>query len=50
MHNIIQYEDLIKDLVGINGTYTANTLYLVAIVFVCAFGSLVTLYIKKKPI
>lgn len=50
MHNIMQYGDVIRDLVGINGTYIANTLYLAAIALGLSVASLVTLYIKKKPV
>lgn len=49
MHNIIQFEE-VKDFMGVNGDYWPNVLYLFIITAASSFLSLVTLYIKKKPI
>jgi hypothetical protein len=49
-HHIIKYKDQIEKIAGIHGTFSSNTWMLAAIAITCSVGSLVTLYIKRKPI
>jgi hypothetical protein len=49
MHEVIKLAG-IKEIVGVHGTFIENTWMLVGITVGCSVGSLVTLYVKRKPI
>jgi hypothetical protein len=51
MHElIIRYKKPIEQIAGVHGTFVSNTWMLVGIAIGCSIGSLITLYIKRKPI